>query len=98
MSKVPTIELNDGVRIPQLGFGVFQIDPNGTAEAVKASLDIGYRHIDTAEMYQNEKGVGRGYPRRRPRPRRGFHYQQAQQSAFTSPMTRAAHSIKRWKP
>ena len=60
MSKVPTIELNDGVRIPQLGFGVFQIDPNGTAEAVKASLDIGYRHIDTAEMYQNEKGVGQG--------------------------------------
>ena len=60
MSKVPTIELNDGVRIPQLGFGVFQIDPNGTAEAVKTSLDIGYRHIDTAEMYQNEKGVGQG--------------------------------------
>ena len=60
MSKVPTIELNDGVRIPQLGFGVFQIEPNGTAAAVKTALDIGYRHIDTAEMYQNEKGVGQG--------------------------------------
>jgi 2,5-diketo-D-gluconate reductase A len=60
MSKVPTIELNDGVRIPQLGFGVFQIHPKGTAEAVKTALDIGYRHIDTAEMYRNEKGVAQG--------------------------------------
>jgi 2,5-diketo-D-gluconate reductase A len=60
MNKVPTIELNDGVRIPQLGFGVFQIDPSDTAAAVKTALDIGYRHIDTAEMYQNEKGVGQG--------------------------------------
>lgn len=60
MSKVPTIELKDGVRIPQLGFGVFQIDPKATAEAVKTALDIGYRHIDTAEMYRNERGVGQG--------------------------------------
>jgi 2,5-diketo-D-gluconate reductase A len=60
MSKVPTIELNDGVRIPQVGFGVFQIDPKATAEAVKTALDIGYRHIDTAEMYRNERGVGKG--------------------------------------
>ena len=60
MSNVPTIELNDGHRIPQLGFGVFQIDPDETADAVKKALDIGYRHIDTAEMYENEKGVGDG--------------------------------------
>jgi 2,5-diketo-D-gluconate reductase A len=60
MSNVPTIELNDGVRIPQLGFGVFQIKPDETAEAVKRALDIGYRHIDTAEMYGNEKEVGQG--------------------------------------
>jgi 2,5-diketo-D-gluconate reductase A len=60
MSKVPTIELNDGVCIPQLGFGVFQIDPGETAAAVRAALQIGYRHIDTAEMYGNEKGVGQG--------------------------------------
>jgi 2,5-diketo-D-gluconate reductase A len=60
MSKVPTIELNDGVRIPQLGFGVFQIDPSQTAAAVRAALDIGYRHIDTAEMYGNEREVGQG--------------------------------------
>ena len=60
MSDVPTIELNDGTKIPQLGFGVFQIDPGETADAVRTALDVGYRHIDTAEMYQNEAGVGQG--------------------------------------
>ncbi len=60
MSKVPTIDLNDGVKIPQLGFGVFQIEPGETADAVKTALEVGYRHIDTAEMYQNERGVGQG--------------------------------------
>jgi 2,5-diketo-D-gluconate reductase A len=60
VSEVPNIKLNDGTSIPQLGFGVFQIDPDETAAAVKDALDIGYRHIDTAEMYQNEKGVGQG--------------------------------------
>jgi 2,5-diketo-D-gluconate reductase A len=56
--SVPTIELNDGHTIPQLGFGVFQIDPGETAEAVAEALRVGYRHIDTAEMYGNEEGVG----------------------------------------
>ena len=60
MSTVPTIKLNDGNAIPQLGFGVFQIDPSETAEAVGRALDVGYRHIDTAEMYGNEKEVGEG--------------------------------------
>ena len=60
MSNVPNIELNDGNTIPQLGFGVYQIDPDETAAAVRSALEIGYRHIDTAEMYQNEKGVGQG--------------------------------------
>jgi 2,5-diketo-D-gluconate reductase A len=60
MTEIPTIELNDGSRIPQLGFGVYQIEPDETADAVKQALEIGYRHIDTAEMYQNEKGVGEG--------------------------------------
>jgi 2,5-diketo-D-gluconate reductase A len=60
MSNVPAIVLNDGAPIPQLGFGVFQIPPAETAAAVKAALDIGYRHIDTAEMYGNEQGVGQG--------------------------------------
>ena len=55
---MPTIELNDGRAIPQLGFGVFQIPPNETERAVAVALETGYRHIDTAEMYGNEKGVG----------------------------------------
>ena len=58
MTDVPTIELNDGNRIPQLGFGVFQVPPGETAQAVTSALAAGYRHIDTAEMYRNEAGVG----------------------------------------
>src|SRR3954470_15380337 len=60
MPQVPTIKLNDGREIPQLGFGVFQISPDETAAAVQQAIEIGYRHIDTAEMYQNEQGVGDG--------------------------------------
>jgi 2,5-diketo-D-gluconate reductase A len=56
--SVPTIQLNDGRQIPQLGFGVFQIDPGETAQAVAVALEVGYRHIDTAEMYGNEQEVG----------------------------------------
>jgi 2,5-diketo-D-gluconate reductase A len=59
-NAVPTLELNDGHHIPQVGFGVFQIDPDETAEAVVRALEAGYRHIDTAEMYRNERGVGDG--------------------------------------
>lgn len=55
---VPSIQLHDGTSIPQLGFGVFQIDPADTAEAVTRAFEVGYRHIDTAEMYGNEKEVG----------------------------------------
>lgn len=55
---VPTLTLNDGNEIPQLGFGVFQIPPPETAEAVALALQAGYRHIDTAQMYGNERGVG----------------------------------------
>ncbi len=58
MSAVPGITLNDGNTIPQLGFGVFQIKPEDTVKAVGEALEIGYRHIDTAEMYGNEKEVG----------------------------------------
>jgi 2,5-diketo-D-gluconate reductase A len=60
LSAVPNINLNDGNTIPQLGFGVFQIDPGETAEAVTEALRVGYRHIDTAEMYGNEREVGEG--------------------------------------
>ena len=60
MTDVPSITLNDGNTIPQLGFGVFQIEPDETAAAVRSALEVGYRHIDTAEMYGNEKQVGQG--------------------------------------
>jgi len=56
--SVPTIRLNNGVEIPQLGFGVFQVKPRDTVQAVSTALRIGYRHIDTAQMYRNEKQVG----------------------------------------
>jgi 2,5-diketo-D-gluconate reductase A len=59
-STVPTVQLNDGNAIPQLGFGVFQVDPGETADIVARVLEVGYRHIDTAEMYGNEQGVGEG--------------------------------------
>jgi 2,5-diketo-D-gluconate reductase A len=60
IGNVPVITLNDGHHIPQLGFGVFKVEPPETAAAVRAALDIGYRHIDTAQMYGNEEGVGQG--------------------------------------
>jgi 2,5-diketo-D-gluconate reductase A len=58
MPDVPTIKLNNGVEIPQFGFGVYQIPPDETKDATLAALEVGYRHIDTAEMYGNEKQVG----------------------------------------
>ena len=58
MGAVPDITLNDGNTIPQLGFGVYQIQPEDTAQAVGEALGIGYRHIDTAQMYGNEREVG----------------------------------------
>jgi 2,5-diketo-D-gluconate reductase A len=60
VKSIPNIQLSDGARIPQLGFGVFKIEPGNTAAAVGTALEIGYRHIDTAEMYGNEKEVGEG--------------------------------------
>ena len=58
MASVPNIRLNNGVEIPQLGFGVFLVEPADCVEAVTNALEVGYRHIDTAEMYGNEKEVG----------------------------------------
>ncbi|WP_410642275.1 aldo/keto reductase [Amycolatopsis sp. lyj-346] len=58
MTSVPVIELNNGVRMPQLGYGVFQVPDDETATAVKAAIEAGYRSIDTAAVYGNEKGVG----------------------------------------
>ena len=58
MTAVPDVTLNNGRTIPQFGFGVFQIKPADTTAAVVTALEAGYRHIDTAEMYGNEKEVG----------------------------------------
>jgi 2,5-diketo-D-gluconate reductase A len=57
-TEVPVITLHDGVEIPQLGFGVFQIPPEETQEKVEEALRVGYRHVDTAAAYRNEAGVG----------------------------------------
>ncbi len=56
--SVPTLTLNDGHTIPQLGFGVFKVEPEETTRIVSDALDVGYRHIDTAAIYGNEAGVG----------------------------------------
>lgn len=58
MADVPLIKLNDGNSIPQLGLGVWQVDPGITARVVGDAIDAGYRAIDTAEGYDNEAGVG----------------------------------------
>jgi 2,5-diketo-D-gluconate reductase A len=58
MTTVPSLQLHDGTSIPQLGFGVFQVPPTETAATVLTAFEVGYRHIDTAQMYQNEAGVG----------------------------------------
>ena len=55
-----TITLNNGVKIPQLGLGTWFIDDSKVADAVKAAVQLGYRHIDTAQAYGNERGVGEG--------------------------------------
>jgi len=56
--SVPDIALNSGTTIPQLGFGVFKVDPAQTERIVSDALEVGYRHIDTAKAYDNEPGVG----------------------------------------
>ncbi|MFI1971226.1 oxidoreductase [Streptomyces cinnamoneus] len=59
MSKVPTITLNNGVEMPQLGYGVWQVPDDQAAEAVSSALEVGYRSIDTAAIYENEEGTGK---------------------------------------
>jgi 2,5-diketo-D-gluconate reductase A len=58
MATVPTVRLHDGTQIPQLGFGVFLVPPEETQRTVEQALEVGYRHIDTAQMYGNEAEVG----------------------------------------
>lgn len=62
-ASIPTLELNDGNRIPQVGFGVFQVPPGGTSDAVLHALRTGYRLVDTAAMYGNEAEVGEAIAR-----------------------------------
>jgi len=57
-TSIPYLDVNDGQHIPQLGFGVFQVPPQDTADVVRHALRTGYRSIDTAAMYKNEEGVG----------------------------------------
>jgi 2,5-diketo-D-gluconate reductase A len=59
MTSLPTVTLNNGVEMPQLGFGVFQVPDDETTAAVTAALAAGYRSIDTAAIYGNEEGTGR---------------------------------------
>lgn len=62
-TAAPLLTLNNGIRIPALGLGVFQSSPEQTAEAVTEALRVGYRHIDTAAAYRNEREVGEGLRR-----------------------------------
>ncbi|MEL4357796.1 MULTISPECIES: aldo/keto reductase [unclassified Luteococcus] len=57
--SVPMTTLNDGKQIPQLGFGVWQVENEQATPAVATALEVGYRHIDTAAIYGNEEGVGK---------------------------------------
>src|SRR6202000_2175502 len=63
MSRIPHFALNNGVEIPAIGFGVFQTPPDETRDAVTAALSVGYRHIDTAAAYGNEREVGEAIAR-----------------------------------
>src|ERR1700709_804079 len=94
-TTVPTVTLNNGIEIPQLGFGVFQIEPEKTKDATLAALEVGYRHLDTAEMYGNEKEVGEairrsGIPREdifvTSKLNNGFHARDAALKAFDGTM------------
>ena len=59
MSTSPLLRLNNDVELPALGFGVFQTPPDETRAAVRAALEAGYRLVDTAAAYGNERGVGK---------------------------------------
>ena len=60
---IPLITLNNGVELPAIGLGVFQTPPDETTDAVETALQTGYRHIDTAAAYGNEREVGEGIRR-----------------------------------
>ena len=70
--SIPSFTLNNGVQLPAVGFGVFQTPPDETIAAVETALTTGYRHIDTAAAYLNEREVGEAHPPLRARPLRVF--------------------------
>jgi 2,5-diketo-D-gluconate reductase A len=97
MNSVPDIKLNDGTTIPQLGFGVFQVRPEDTQKVVEQALEVGYRHLDTAQMYRNEEGVGRaiaasGIPREElyvtTKLNNGYHRPDDARRAFETSLTK----------
>jgi diketogulonate reductase-like aldo/keto reductase len=97
MMNSPSIRLTDDVAIPQIGFGVFQVPPDGAQKAVEAALGAGYRHVDTAAAYNNEKGVGAavrasGLPRDQifvtTKLRNGEHGTESAAAAFESSLVR----------
>jgi 2,5-diketo-D-gluconate reductase A len=57
-SQIPAVTLNDGVRVPQVGFGTYEIPDDEVQRAVECAVEVGYRHVDTAAAYSNERGVG----------------------------------------
>ena len=59
--NMQTIKLNNGVEMPQMGYGVFQVSPEECERCVSDALEVGYRMIDTAQAYQNEEGVGNAW-------------------------------------
>ena len=94
---VPDIKLNDQTTIPQLGFGVFKVKPDQTQAVVENALEVGYRHLDTAEMYGNEEGVGKaigaaGLPREElyvtTKLNNGFHRPDEARRAFAESLER----------
>ncbi len=99
MSHIPKITLNDGNKIPQLGLGVYQMTVDETADTVRAAFDMGYRHIDTAEMYMNERQVGEalmrsGLPRGEvfitSKLNNGFHKPDDARKAFADTLSKLA--------
>lgn len=64
--------LNNGVEMPQMGYGIYQVSPAECEHCVSDALKVGYRMIDTAQAYHNEEGVGNAVPKKRYRPQRDF--------------------------
>ena len=89
---VPQISLNDGNSIPQLGFGVFKVDPDETERIVTDALEVGYRHIDTAAAYGNEEGVGKAIAAVGDRPRGAVHHHEAVEQRPGHPARRSTRS------